>query len=403
MAAREIVGVTAARLVRPASVAEAREALIKSAAAGEALAFVGGGTELELGAAPARLDTLVETGALDRLVEHAPADQIVQVEAGMTLATLQTHLQQHGQRLAIDPPWPERATIGGIIATNAFGPLRTRYGSIRDLLIGISLLRADGTPAKGGGKVVKNVAGFDLPKLMVGSLGTLALITSATFRLHPLPETEATLLLAPLAGDGLFAWAQRLRQAQLEPSALVALDAEEHFILAIRYEGFVAGVAQQRDQTLALARTAAADCRLLAEAPGRTLWQEERALRERGPLRLKLTALPSQLGRVATQLWPALRGALDEARLSWYPLVGAGFVTAGGIADLEALVAAIGGARTVLAEHGGALVVSAAPPALRARLDVWGAPPPSLPLQARLKERFDPARRLAPGRFVGGL
>jgi glycolate oxidase FAD binding subunit len=403
MAVPDIAGVTAARVERPASVAEAREILVASARAKEVLAIVGGGTELELGAAPERLDLVVATAGLDRLVEHAPADQIVQVEAGMTLATLQAHLGQHRQRLALDPPWPARATIGGLIATNASGPLRTRYGSIRDLIIGISVLRVDGTPAKGGGKVVKNVAGFDLPKLMVGSLGTLAMITSATFRLHPLPATETTLCLAPTSADALFSWAQRFRQAQLEPSALAVLDEGERFVLAVRYEGFAAGVAQQRDQTLALARGEAAEWRVLDEAAGQELWHGERALREAGPVRLKLTAVPAELSRVAGQLWPRLRSRLVGARWCWYPLVGVGFVTARALADLEALVVAVAEARAILGERGGALVVSAAPPELRARLDVWGPPPSSLPLHARMKARFDPERRLNRGRFVGGL
>ena len=115
------------------------------------------------------------------MLEHSPSDQIVVVEAGVTLATLQRTLAAHGQRLALDPPSADLATVGGIVAANAFGPRRTRFGTARDLIIGLSLVRADGIAARGGGKVVKNVAGFDLPRLFVGSLGTLGLITSVTF------------------------------------------------------------------------------------------------------------------------------------------------------------------------------------------------------------------------------
>src|SRR5262249_7892182 len=156
---------------------------------------VGGGTDLGLGAPPARLDAVLATSGLDRVVEHAPSDQIVVVEAGRTLGQLQSVLAEHGQRLALDPAMPGKKTIGGIVAADAFGPRRARFGSVRDLIIGVSFVRADGAAARGGGKVVKNVAGFDLPKLFVGSLGTLGLITTATFRLHPLPEEEVSVLL----------------------------------------------------------------------------------------------------------------------------------------------------------------------------------------------------------------
>ena len=147
---------------------------------------------------------MLGTERLERIVEHAPLDQIVIVEAGVRLASLQDALARSGQMLALDPPWAGRATIGGLVATNAFGPRRTRYGSIRDLIIGISIVRADGTEARGGGKVVKNVAGFDVPKLMVGSLGTLGLIATVNFRLHP---------LARGAGDGALRRSRRRRSA----------------------------------------------------------------------------------------------------------------------------------------------------------------------------------------------
>ena len=176
----------------------------------ERLLFVGGGTDLDLGAPPERLDVLLRTRRLDRIVEHAPSDQIAVVEAGVTAGRARpARSAPRGQRLALDPPLPERATVGGIVAANAFGPRRARYGSVRDLIIGVTIVRADGVVAHGGGKVVKNVAGFDLPKLMVGSLGTLGLIATATFRLHPLPEESATLLAPGLRTRGRASRARR--------------------------------------------------------------------------------------------------------------------------------------------------------------------------------------------------
>src|SRR5215468_4722777 len=187
------------------------------------LGFVGGGTALALGAPPTGLDAVVRTERLTRIIEHAPADQVVIVEAGLTLAALQGQLAAHGQRLALDPPLPDRATIGGLVATAGFGPLRARYGAIRDLIIGVTLVLADGTVARGGGKVVKNVAGFDLPKVACGSLGTLGLVAAAAFRLHPLPEAVQTVLVPSIGPEQVVAVIAAVRAAQLEPTCAVAL------------------------------------------------------------------------------------------------------------------------------------------------------------------------------------
>jgi glycolate oxidase FAD binding subunit len=153
----------------------------------------GGATKMDWGNPPRSGELMLSTRRLNRVVEHAWGDMTATVEAGCTLQQLQQTLAEHGQRLALDPLWPEQATIGGILATNDSGPLRIRFGSLRDLIIGITLALPDGTLAKSGGKVVKNVAGYDLPKLATGSLGTLGIITQAIFRLHPVPRESRTL------------------------------------------------------------------------------------------------------------------------------------------------------------------------------------------------------------------
>src|SRR5271155_4463235 len=149
----------------------------------------GGGTKLSWGNSPTRADVILSTARLDKVIEHAWADLTVSVEAGCTIHKLQSALAQHGQRLALDPLWPAQATIGGILSTNDSGSLRLRFGSLRDLIIGVTLALPDGTLASSGGKVVKNVAGYDLPKLVTGALGTLGVITRANFRLHPTPRS----------------------------------------------------------------------------------------------------------------------------------------------------------------------------------------------------------------------
>src|SRR5689334_14887687 len=148
----------------------------------------GGGTKLSWGNPPSRADIILSMARLDKVVEHVWADLTVSVEAGCTFQNLQSTLAQHGQRLAFDPFWPDAATIGGALSTNDSGSLRLRFGSLRDLIIGVTVALPDGTLASSGGKVVKNVAGYDLPKLVTGAFGTLGVITRAVFRLHPLPH-----------------------------------------------------------------------------------------------------------------------------------------------------------------------------------------------------------------------
>ncbi len=148
----------------------------------------GGGTKTGWGNPPVRADLILSTARLNRVIEYAWADLTVSVEAGCTIQNLQNALAEHGQRIAVDPLWPERATVGGILSTNDSGSLRIRYGALRDLIIGVTIALPDGTLASSGGKVVKNVAGYDLPKLATGALGTLGVITRANFRLHPLPR-----------------------------------------------------------------------------------------------------------------------------------------------------------------------------------------------------------------------
>jgi glycolate oxidase FAD binding subunit len=399
-----ILGVHPETVYEPSTVEEAGEAVRESARGGKVLAFVGGGTDLELGAAPSKIDAVVRTNRLARIVEHAPSDQIVVAEAGMTLEGLQAVLASQRQRLALDPPLPDRATVGGIIAANAYGPRRARFGSVRDLIIGISFLRADGVLARGGGKVVKNVAGFDLPKLMVGSLGTLGLITTATFRVHPLPEEEITLLLPGRTAAGVRSLVRGIKEAQLEPISVVAVWREAgRFDVAVRFEGFRAGVAEQRERLTGLVRgEAGSACEPLDEAAARAFWSRHDELRTVAPVRAKLAALPAHIERMAADILPGLLAALPDPGFLWYATLGLGFLS-GSSADAASEAGAILAARERLAGLGGTLILQAAPAAIRERVDVWGQPPPALALMRSVKNRLDPQARLSPGRFVGGI
>jgi glycolate oxidase FAD binding subunit len=398
-----VLGVQPSRLFRPVSLDEAEEALRQSALEHLRLAFVGGGTELELGAPPSALDAVISTRGLGQVLEYAPLDQIVTAEAGVTLASLQALLKEKRQMLALDPPWPDRATVGGVVASNAFGPRRTRYGSIRDLIIGVTLIRADGTRAKGGGKVVKNVAGFDLPKLMVGSLGSLGLIGTVTFRLHPLPEMTSTVVFPRTTGAAVGRLVSEMRKAQLEPSAVAALWSEAGFDLGCRFEGFEAGVRKQRQHLATLGQQLDFPNEVLDGSAADGFWSRQASVREApATVRIKLACLPTEVPRVASEVWTSLRGSLQAPRGVFYPTVGLGFV-AGNVHDAAALAAALTSARASLLPRGGHLVLHAAPPELRAQIDVWGPPPSGDPLFRRVKDALDPEHRLAPGRTVGGL
>src|SRR5579864_1984802 len=191
-----VLGVQPQMVAFPGTEQELAAALKWADQNGLAVVPRGGGTKLDWGNPPVRADLVLSTARLNRILEHAWADMTASVEAGATVQSFQDTLAQHGQRLAMDPLFSEHATIGGLLSTNDSGTLRLRFGSLRDLIIGATIALADGTLASSGGKVVKNVAGYDLPKLITGALGTLGIITRAVFRLHPSPRASRSLTFA---------------------------------------------------------------------------------------------------------------------------------------------------------------------------------------------------------------
>jgi glycolate oxidase FAD binding subunit len=396
-----ILGVRPRLAVEPATVEEAAEAMKALARDGLAVGFVGGGTDLDLGAPPARLDAVLHTRGMGRVREHAPSDQIVAVEAGMTVAALQRTLAPHGQRLALDPPFPERATVGGVVAASAFGPRRTRFGAVRDLVIGMTIVRADGVVARGGGKVVKNVAGFDLPRLFCGSLGTLGLVAEVVFRLHPLPEASATVEIGDLGAREVRALARAALDTRLEPVAVAATGAGDRFALVVRFEGFAPGVSDQVERLLALAVKEGRPGVRREGADEVALWARHDAIRMEGDVRAKAAFPPASLEAAAGALG-RLAAALAGGSLILHPALGVAFVS-GRLESAEAASRAVGEARGALRPANGSVVLSAAPAALRERVDVWGAAPPAVEVMRRLKRGLDPEGRLAPGRFVGGI
>jgi glycolate dehydrogenase FAD-binding subunit len=388
-----------ARLARPGSVEEASQVLRAAAEEGLAVVFAGGASKLGLGNPPQRADLLVSTERLDQVLEHAAGDLVVRAQAGVRLADLQEALAPAGQWLALDPPEP-RATVGGVVAANASGPRRLRYGTVRDLIIGITVVLADGTVAHAGGKVVKNVAGYDLAKLFCGSLGTLGLVAEVIFRLHPLPAAAAVVTLQVEGPAQAGRAVQRLGRSTLEPSAAELTMDEGGWPgrLTVVFEGIQPGVEAQAAAAVqllgqvgeaAVADPGAADA-ALGQLGARPFEQAE--------LAVKLAHPPSELPGVLTDLRSVPLGWAISAHAA------TGVTWAGGRArDLDQAAAAIGGLRERLAARGGSLVLVDGSPELKRAVDVWGPPGDAIGLMRRVKERFDPDRRLSPGRFVGGI
>lgn len=406
-AADAVAGVRPAVVVEPTTEDEVAALLAFADAERLKVAIRGGGTQLGLGAPPSGADILLSTRGMARLVEHEPGDMTATAEAGMTLVDFQTALGTAGQWLALDPALPTDATIGGIVATAASGAHRLRYGGVRDQIIGVRIVRADGTIAKGGGKVVKNVAGFDLPKLFTGSLGTLGAIVTATFRVYPREASASTVILRLADGDGLGALAVRLLATTLVPSAidLTGSLGEVEQALAIRFEGSAAACADQVRELLALAGPLGATSETLTgEAEAAHWWAAmvppQAEVSGGAAVLLKAMLLPGEV-----RGWLAAIGAITARNAisgAWRAHAGHGIVALRLQGEENALAAIIAEARGLAIARRGSLVIEDAPPALLTEIDPWG-PSPAIALMRRIKAQFDPHNTLNPGRFVGGI
>jgi glycolate oxidase FAD binding subunit len=325
---------------------------------------------------------VVDTRRLDRVVEHAAGDLVVKAEAGLPMDRLAEMLRGSGQRLALDTPLPG-STVGGTLATAAAGPLRLRYGSPRDLLIGITIVRADGVIAKSGGKVVKNVAGYDLGKLLTGSYGTLGLIVEAAFRLHPLPQARAFVTARFADPDRAHEAVRAVRHSVLVPSAIeVDAPPDGPVTVAVLIEGVSAGVGARADETAGLLGS---EARVAEDPP--PWWGRH----PDGDALVQLTAKPARLPRLLQMLSGRGVGVRGSAGDGVWQLGLPAETSPGEAAEVLQDLRALGHA-----------VVLTAPEDTRERLDVWG-PVPALGLMRRVKDQFDPDQRLSPGRYAGGI
>jgi glycolate oxidase FAD binding subunit len=392
-------GVTPSFVAEPGSIEETSELMKLASEEGLTAAARGSGTKMSLGNPPGNLDLILSTARMNEIIEHTPGDQVVRVQAGLLLQDRQEQLAGADQMLAIDPP--ERgATVGGVVAANSSGPRRFQYGTIRDLIIGITVVLPDGTVAKAGGKVVKNVAGYDLSKLFTGSLGTLGIIATCNFRLHPRPEASRT--VAVELNDALSAGkaAQAAMHAQIVASAVELHWSDEEKLLTVLIEGIPPGVEAQAE---------AASYLLRSFGEVRTISDEE--AENLGPLdppgagdevAIKISAPPAELTGVLDSVLDATERRDITPRITGHAGTGVTYVALSG-GDEDGQAQTVEELREIWVRRGGSVVVRHAPLSIKKRLDAWGPAGDYLGLTRRMKEKFDPRGILNPGRFVGGI
>lgn len=407
-----VAGVRPQIVVEPGSETEVAAVLAFANREGLNVVPRGGGTQLALGAPPTRVDILLSTARLQQIVEHAPHDQTVTVEAGLPLTTLQAALAQQKQWLALDPELDAAATIGGIVATNATGPRRLHYGGVRDQIIGIRVVLPDGTIAKGGGKVVKNVAGYDLPKLFTGALGTLGVIVSASFRLYPLPAASRTVYFTTLALTPCYDLAVRIIGSTLVPTAInIHGDTTQNgtYSMAVRFEMSQETADAQAAELVTMATGQIGPVlqawRILHDDEEKSFWSpvspsNAPADTPQLQLTLKASLLPTDLAAWLTHLEQLCSQLSLQA--TWHAYAGHGLVFVHLVGDDEHLIRTVHELRHIATEQRGSLVVTDAAPDLTRNIDVWG-PVPALSVMRSLKARFDPHSILNPARFVGGI
>jgi glycolate oxidase FAD binding subunit len=405
-AADAVAGVIPSFVASPSSTSEVSALLREAAAAGLAVVPRGAGTGLAWGAPPSRCDLVVDLRSMDQVVEHEAGDLVARVQAGATIGQLAVAFGSgsgSGQQLALDVP--AEATVGGVVATGTAGPRRFRYGAPRDLLIGITVVRADGVVAQAGGKVVKNVAGYDLGKLFAGSQGTLGVITEAAFRLHPLPAAVAwvTAEFGPAERAGAVTAVAAAAGSPLVPSA-VELDwpggSQRPLRVGVLLEGTRPGVAERAKQMSEVLAAPGGAVSVAETAPARwgvlpssvTVVRVSFWVSSLGPVLDAVAAAGADAGVRPAVSGPAGAGAL-------YACLDPGTSDEDAIRFVTVLRERVAGALESGGPRGGVTVLSAPPAVLAASSD---GTVPGLALMRAVKDQFDPDHRMFPDRFGGG-
>ncbi|MCY4488769.1 MAG: FAD-binding oxidoreductase [Deltaproteobacteria bacterium] len=405
-----IDGIRPVRVLFPRSSEQVCRILEIASTRGVALVPAGFGAHLGLGAPPRRPFAILSLVSINALVDHQPANMTVTAQAGMSVSELQAAVAESGQWLPVEPPLPADTSVGGLISADLSGPSRFSQGTVRDLLIGITVARADGTLAKSGGRVVKNVAGYDLAKLYCGALGTLGVIVEATFKLRALPATVAMARVTcrDVAEAGKLL--EGIRTAPLEPLLIELLTPVPagggDCVIMLGFGGSEEDVADQRRTLTGLARGNTIE-ELTGEDAGAALAElRDGNTRGEGVLKLKAALLPTDMQAFVAALEHA--SAKHGLTMAMQAHAGNGIVRVrvnrpevGNMRySARALVEEL---RAAAAALGGTLVVEQAASDVKPELDIWGGEIAALPLMRRIKETLDPKGVLSPGRFVGGI
>jgi glycolate oxidase FAD binding subunit len=410
-----VEGRTPEAAVFPGTIDEVRAVVEVAAGAAVPVIAWGGGTAAAVGTPAARAGLVLGLGRLARLVEHEPGDLTATVEAGMTVAALQATLRARGQWLSLDPADPERATLGGVVAANASGPRRHLYGTVRDLLIGVTVVTAEGALVRGGGKVVKNVAGYDLPKLFVGSYGTLGILVAVTFKLRPLPDSERLVAVAFDRLKDAGAAARAVMSSDLIPCAVELAETEASRALGLGgapalIVGFD-GLAEQVEwQCAELARLAAGHGGQKPQTLAPETWPRLGAA-VRPPLDstaavMRLSVLPAAVTETIEQ---GANAARQRGLLSaWTAHAGVGELRATLHApppqpEVATIAAVLADWRDMARAGGGHATLEWAPLGVKAQVPVWDDPGAAGRIMRRIKEQLDPHNLLNPGRFIAGI
>jgi glycolate oxidase FAD binding subunit len=359
----------------------------------------GAGTKLDWGRPAGRVDAVLDMRRLNRILAHQHGDLTGTFEAGLSLRDANQALAKHGQWLPIDPAFPDQATIGGLIATNDSGALRHRYGTPRDLVIGVQIATADGTLAKAGGQVVKNVAGYDLGRLMSGSFGSLAAIVSASFKLLPVPNASKTLVVTADSHEALGLLVRKVMASQLEPFVFEVEAVPDRAALVIRFASIPAVVDAQVHQARMLLAAGggpstplgASRVELLTDEAEQKLWREHQTRPWAGAgAVVRASWLPANLAAALGEL----RAAGTPFRLTGRAAVGAGLITIDADTGAQARVIA----QLRQSQVFGNVVVLRGSADLKAQVDVWGPMGDRVPLLAAVKRALDPHNTLNAGR-----
>lgn len=399
---RSIDGIAVKHVVRPRTAKEAAEVLVEAASLRHGVIPTGAGTAMGLGNVPEKADLLLSTAHLTGIIDYEPTDLVLSVAAGTPLSSVQSVLAEHGQELPIDPPNAAFATIGGLVATALIGPRRLGSGTLRDLLIGISVAHPNGAVTKAGGMVVKNVTGYDLARLYHGSLGTLGLIVSANFKVLPSPRDQVTLLFAT---DSLSAACELLiktRTARIVVEAAEAAWFQGQWIAALRLMGRSSTVRRMKDEVSTVFES---DVVSLVGAESVSWWSEfvlpQACQASDDVVIVRCAGLPSRVQQVAERVIGATKAAGGTVEYLTVSVgVGSLIVRSSFASGGPAMLATW---QRGLMEIADQVTILTAPSSWKRDIDVWGRPSDAANVMRRIKHQFDPDRVLNPGRFAAGI